>query len=95
MGDSGGFSFLLSLVLVFAVMYFMILRPQARRQKEREQLLKSVQKGDRVLTTSGFHATVLAVKNGDTLVVRLGDTLKVDMSRQAVQSVLERGAGGE
>jgi preprotein translocase subunit YajC len=89
-GDPGGFSFLISLFLVFVVMYFMILRPQARRQKEREKLLKAVQKGDRVLTSAGFFATVLAIKPDDVLVVRLGDTLKVDMARSAVTQVLGR-----
>jgi preprotein translocase subunit YajC len=93
--DPGGFSFLLSLLLVFAVMYFMILRPQARRQKEREKMLKAVTKGDRILTNGGFFATVLAVKSDDVLVVRLGDNVKVDMSRTAVQAVLGRDAASE
>jgi preprotein translocase subunit YajC len=87
-GDPGNFSFLLSLLLVFVVMYFMILRPQARRQKERDRMIKAVQKGDRILTNGGFFATVVAVKADDVLVVRLGDTVKVDMSRSAVSQVL-------
>ena len=95
MKDPTGFSFLLSLVMVFAVMYFMILRPQSKRQKERELMLKQVKKGDQILTTGGLFVTVLATKGDDRLVVKIGDTTRVDLSRAAVQQVVASGASEE
>ncbi len=93
--DPTGFSFLLSLVMVFAVMYFMILRPQSKRQKQRELMLKQVKKGDQVLTTGGLYVTVLATKGDDRLVVKIGDTTRADLSRAAVQQVVASGAAEE
>ena len=56
----------LALVLVFMVIYFLILRPQARRQKEREAMLKRAKKGDRVVTSSGnqsaMHASTISCR---------------------------------
>ena len=90
--DPTGFSFLLSILMVFVVMYFLILRPQSKRQKERDKMLKQVKKGDRIVTSGGLYATVLAVKSDDVLVVRLGDNVRVDMSRSAVSAVVGPGS---
>lgn len=87
-GDASGMSFLLSLVMVFVVMYFMILRPQSKRQKERDAMLKNVKKGDQILTTGGIYGTVLAQKGEDRIVVRIADNVRVEMSRAAVSGIV-------
>jgi preprotein translocase subunit YajC len=87
-GDPSGLTFLMSLVMVFVVMYFMILRPQSKRQKEREAMLKNVKKGDQVLTSGGIFGTVLAQKGEDRIVVRIADNVRVEMSRAAVSAVV-------
>ena len=87
-GDPSGLTFLMSLVMVFVVMYFMILRPQSKRQKEREAMLKNVKKGDQILTSGGIFGTVLAQKGEDRIVVRIADNVRVEMSRAAVSAVV-------
>lgn len=91
-GDPSGLSFLLSLVMVFVVMYFMILRPQSKRAKERDAMLKNVKKGDQILTSGGIFGTVLANKGDDRIVVRIADNVRVDMSRAAVTGVVGKDA---
>jgi preprotein translocase subunit YajC len=90
---TGGLNFLLSIGMVVLVMYFMILRPQSKRQKQREQMLKQVKKSDRVLTSGGLFGTVVATKGDDVLVVRIADNVKVEVARTAVQQVLGSEAG--
>jgi len=85
--DPTGLSFLLSIGMVFVVMYFMILRPQQKRQKERDAMLKAVKKGDRVLTSGGIWGTVVTVKGDDLLVVSIAENVRVEVNRQAVSSV--------
>jgi preprotein translocase subunit YajC len=73
MNDPSGISFFISLLMVFLVMYLLILRPQSKRQKEREAMTKKVGKGDRILTSSGFYGVVVSTKSDDVLLVRFGD----------------------
>ncbi len=93
MNDPSGISFFVSLILVFVVMYLLILRPQSKRQKEREAMIKKVNKGDRVITTSGFYGNVVAVKGEDVLLMRFGDNRPFEVSRSAVAANL--GPSGE
>ena len=93
MNDPSGISFFISLLMVFLVMYLLILRPQSKRQKEREAMTKKVGKGDRVLTTSGFYGAVVGTKGDDVLLVRLGDNRPVEMTRASVAANL--GPSGE
>jgi len=84
---------LLSLFLVFLILYFLVIRPQARRQRERDAMIKQVKKGDRIVTTSGIYGTVVSTRGDDVLVVKIADNVRVDMARPAVASVI--GTGGE
>lgn len=89
MNDPAGMFQIFSLVLIFVVIYFLMIRPQSKRQKEREGMLKRVKKGDRIVTTSGFYGTVVSLKGDDVLIVKLAENVRVDMSRAAVASILE------
>jgi len=91
-GDPTAMIQMLSLVLVFVVLYFLMLRPQAKRQKEREAMIKKVGKGDRVLTTGGLYGTIVSIKGEDVLVLKLADNIRVDMARSAVTAVLGKAA---
>ena len=95
MNDPSGISFFISLLMVFLVMYLLILRPQSKRQKEREAMTKKVGKGDRVLTTSGFYGTVVGVKGDDVLLVRFGDNRPFEITRAAIAGNLGPAAEGE
>jgi preprotein translocase subunit YajC len=71
----------------------MIIRPQQRKQRETEAMLKAVKKGDRVLTSGGIFGTVIGKKGEkeDIVVLRVGDDVKLEFSRQSIVQVIEHG----
>jgi preprotein translocase subunit YajC len=77
-----------TMFLVFLVLYFLILRPQAKRQREREAMLKRAAKGDRILSTSGIYGTIVGTRGDDVLLVKIADNTRVEMSRAAVASIV-------
>ncbi len=69
-------------------MYFLILRPQAKKQKERQKMLDAVQKGDEIVTAGGIHGKVVGLKNNDqVLLVKVDDNVKLEIDRTAVSSI--------
>jgi preprotein translocase subunit YajC len=88
---AGGFEQLLSTIvpflLIIVVFYFLILRPQQKRQKDRQKLLESVRKGDRVITTGGIHGLVEGVED-KILLVKIDDNVKVKVEKSAVSVII-------
>ena len=72
-GSSGGMLSLLPFVLIMLILYFLMIRPQSKRQKEKKLMLEKIKKGERVVTIGGVQGTVQGLKNQDKLVV-----IKVD-----------------
>jgi len=88
-GEGGGGSMVSTLIffgLIFVIFYFMILRPQQKRTKDRQKMLESVKKGDRVVTSGGMHGKVINVDD-KTLLVEVGDNIKLKFDRSAVTAV--------
>ena len=65
----GGIITLLPFALIMLILYFLMIRPQAKRQKEKRSMLETIKKGDRVVTIGGIHGSVVGLKNQDKLVV--------------------------
>lgn len=86
----GMLSLLLPFILMFVVMYFLILRPQKKRERERKELLAMIKKNDRVVTAGGIHGIVISVREND-VVLRIDDAkdVKVKVDRGSVATVLE------
>jgi len=78
------------MVMIFAIMYFIMIRPQKRREKERKEMIANIKSGCRVLMTSGIIGEVVNVKE-QTLVVRIADNTKVEVVRGAISQQLEKG----
>lgn len=87
--QSGAFMFIW-LGLMVALFYFMLIRPQKRREKERKALLEAVKTGDRVLFAGGLLGVVANVKE-KTLIVKIADNVKVEVVRGAVSQVVDKG----
>ncbi len=90
-GGEGGNPFLsfLPLILIVLVMYLLILRPQARKQKDRQRMLETVKKGDDIVTVGGVHGKVVGTKNEDkVLIVKVDDNVKLDIDRSAISSII-------
>ena len=86
------FSMLLPILGMLLIFYFLMIRPQQKRQKEIQKMLTGVKKGDRVLTASGLYGTVSGVKD-DVLVLQIADNVKVEMLKSAVTGVVAQGSG--
>lgn len=71
---------------IFAIFYFLLIRPQQKQQQEHERLLKGLQTGDKILTTGGLYGTITGFK-GDDLEVQFSQTVKLTVARSAVASV--------
>jgi len=79
-------STLVTFGLVFVVFYFLIIRPQNKKQKDMKKMIEAVKKGDKIVTIGGIHGTVHAVKEG-TIVVKVDDDCKIEFSKSAVSTV--------
>lgn len=77
------------LLLIFAVFYFLLIRPQQKKQKEHREMLKALKRGDRVLTAGGIIAKVVTVKEGvDEVEVEIAPNVRVSVLRQTIGDVL-------
>ena len=89
-GGANPFLSFLPLFLILLIMYFLIMRPQAKKQKERERMLASLKKGDKVVTIGGIHGKIMGFKNNDqVLVLKIDDNVKIEVDRTAIASVLK------
>lgn len=77
------------MAIMIALFYVMLIRPQRRKEKERQELIKQVKTGDRVLFAGGLIGIVANVKE-KTLVVKVADKTKVEVVRAAVTQVLAK-----
>ena len=76
----------LPLVFLFVIFYFLIIRPQQKRQKEHKDMLAKLDKNDEVVTAGGIHATVISV-NETTAMIRIADNVKVEIDKASIQQV--------
>ncbi|OGX46398.1 MAG: preprotein translocase subunit YajC [Omnitrophica WOR_2 bacterium RIFOXYA2_FULL_45_12] len=74
------------LLLVFIIFYFMLIRPQQKKEKERLNMLKNIKKNDEVVTSGGIHAVVLNVKDR-TATLRVDDNVKIEVDKDAIARV--------
>lgn len=85
-GTTGMSSMLITLVLMLAVFYFMLIRPENKRKKEAEQMRSSVKNGDKITTIGGIVGTVVNVKE-DKLVIETGaDQVRIEIAKWAISS---------
>ena len=85
-GTTGMSSMLITLVLMLAVFYFMLIRPENKRKKEAEQMRSSVKNGDKITTIGGIVGTVVNVKE-DKLVIETGaDQVRIEIAKWGIQS---------
>lgn len=71
------------------IFYFMIYRPQKKRQKERAELLGKMEKGDKVITSGGMHGTISAIED-NTVLVQVSETTKIRFDKSAVTNVVTK-----
>jgi preprotein translocase subunit YajC len=87
-GNGGGILQILPLMIgMFAIMYFLIIRPQQKQRRERETLLRAIKKGDRVVTSGGLYGTVVGLSE-HTVTLKVADQVKLDFERSAIGRIV-------
>lgn len=87
---SGGSAYgnIIFLVAIIAVFYFLIIRPQQKRQKERDHMITALKKGDKVITSGGVHGNIVGLDE-KTVLVQIADNVKVKVERGSITSIVK------
>lgn len=81
--QGSGWSMWIMLALIFVVMWFFMIRPQRKQQKELENFRNALQKGDKVVTIGGIYGTVSEIKE-DSVLIEVDNGVKIRVSKQAL-----------
>jgi preprotein translocase subunit YajC len=90
----GIWGMLLPFVLMFAVFYFLLIRPQQKKQKTRNLMLNQLKKGDKIVTIGGLHGTIQEITD-DIVVLRVNDATKLTFDRSSINNVIQASATAE
>src|SRR5258708_6355874 len=85
----GGLFSFLPIVLMFADMYFLMIAPQRKKQKQHELMLKELGSGDEIITSGGIYGTITNVKD-DRFVLKIADNTKIEVGKGFVQTVVKK-----
>ncbi len=78
------------IIIIFFVMYFLLIRPQVKQQKESVRMQSELKKNDNVVTIGGLHGTIVNVKE-DAVTLRVDDNVRVDVDKTAIARVVKQG----
>jgi preprotein translocase subunit YajC len=88
-GASGGSGFFLLIIVAFAFLWLVLIRPQKKRQVAQQQMLEALEPGDEVLTAGGIYGEITRVaEDGDDVYVRIAPELEVRVARRAIGGVV-------
>jgi preprotein translocase subunit YajC len=87
-GPGGGFGFFVPFIFIFIIMYFMLFRPQKKRQQEQKRLIAALKTGDKVVTNAGIHGLIANVKE-TTVMLKVADNVKIELEKSAISNVLK------
>jgi preprotein translocase subunit YajC len=86
----GGGSMMIQLAFfaaIFAIFYFLLIRPQQKQKRDRESMLGAIKKGDRVVTSGGLHGTVVGLSE-QTMTLKVADSVRLDFDRSALGRII-------
>jgi preprotein translocase subunit YajC len=81
-------SFFVPLIFIFIILYFVMIRPQKKRQEQQQKLITSLKTGDRVVTNAGIHGLISNVKES-TVLLKVADNVKIEVDKSAITNVLK------
>jgi preprotein translocase subunit YajC len=89
-GGSGGMLSILPFILIMLILYFLMIRPQSKRQKEKKIMIEAIKKGDRVVTIGGIHGTVVGLKNqGNIVVIKVDKNTNLTIVKSSIAGLAE------
>lgn len=81
----GGIATFLPFILIFAIIYFFMIRPQSKKQREKQQMLDALKKGDKVVTIGGIQGTIAGLKDkGKTVVIKVDKNVELTVTRSGI-----------
>jgi len=88
-GGGGGFtSIILMFALIFGVLYFFMIRPQQKKEKDRQKMLSGLKKGDKVITNSGIIGVIWGIKD-NIMVLKFEEDVKIEFLKSAIAGKME------
>lgn len=90
-GEEGGgpWTMIIFVVLIFAAMYFLMIRPQRKKQKEHQEMMTELKRGDRVITAGGIYGTIENLSE-DSVIIKVESGTTVRVARGSISSIRER-----
>lgn len=89
-GEGSAFGAFIPLLLMFAIFYFLLIRPQQKKAKQHKELLASLKKGDRVVSSGGLHGTITGLTD-DVVTMEIAPKVRVKVSRGSIAGTVSRG----
>jgi preprotein translocase subunit YajC len=84
--QQGGASMFLPMILIFAIFYMLVFRPQKKEQKQKQKMRDTLKKNDQAVTAGGIHGTIVLTKE-KTVVLRVDDNVKIEFDREAIATI--------
>lgn len=81
---------LFPLILIFVIFYFLLIRPQKTKEKERQKMLSNLNKNDEIVTTGGIYGTIVNVKD-KTVILRVDENIKIEIEKNCVAYLRKQG----
>lgn len=80
---------LVPMVCIGVIFYFLIIRPQSKRQKEHAAMVTALKTGDKVITSGGIHGIISNVKEGNILSLKIADNVKIEIDKSAIATIVK------
>ncbi len=93
-GIMGSLTAFLPIILIFVIFYFLLIRPQQKRQKEHQRMINELKKGDNVVTAGGIHGTIVGVAE-NTATVEIAPNVRIKVTRSSIAAVNNMGDTGK
>jgi len=91
-GQSGGLGAFVPLIIIFAIFYFLLIRPQQKKAKQHKQILAGLKKGDRVVSSGGLHGVITGLSD-EVVTLEISPKVRVKVSRGSIAGVLRKAEG--
>jgi preprotein translocase subunit YajC len=88
-GGANPLSMLLPIIGMLAIFYFLLIRPQQKRQKQTQAMISALKNGDRVVTSAGIYGTVAGIKD-DVIILKIAENVKIEVMKSAVSGVVNK-----
>jgi len=89
-GGAGGITSFIPLILIFAIMYFLMIRPQQKKMKEHRAMVADLRKGDQIVTAGGLLGKVTKVGTDNEVEIQIATGVKVKVVQNTIQTVLNK-----